>query len=369
MPPRAAVNIHNLSFKTSICTSCLRRDFSSTPAPQTRLRRQMFAWLQGPGESFRHPLPNSTNYLSAYNRQGKLLREGEDTPESTEDLRPFPLNKTFVSEAILSEDLRQEIWRRVQVEKKSVRTVSVELGVEMRRVGAVVRLVEVENQMREERKQLALPYARAIHEMLPTTPYSQSKVVRHESINDLPVHPLTDQQLFYPTSESRAFNRTDAGRVFSAATRLPDEQDVAQGGAAKQPWQDIQPEKVGKGKNEMDILKPADARIPHPHLIAFAKDQQELRGNDDEIKNRYTQRLEDDATSRAEARERKFAADEKRKTRVDTGRWQFVVTDVKVSRQGTGITGRGAASPGMRYGVPHEDRKKGQVKIPTRVEV
>lgn len=110
----------------------------------------MFAWLQGPGESFRHPLPNSTNYLSAYNRQGKLLREGEDTPESTEDLRPFPLNKTFVSEAILSEDLRQEIWRRVQVEKKSVRTVSVELGVEMRRVGAVVRLVEVENQMREE---------------------------------------------------------------------------------------------------------------------------------------------------------------------------------------------------------------------------
>lgn len=205
--------------------------------------------------------------------------------------------------------------------------------------------------------------------MLPTTPYSQSKVVRHESINDLPVHPLTDQQLFYPTSESRAFNRTDAGRVFSAATRLPDAQDVAQGGAAKQPWQDIQPEKVGKGKNEIDILKPADARIPHPHLIAFAKDQQELRGNDDEIKNRYTQRLEDDATSRAEARERKFAADEKRKTRVDTGRWQFVVTDVKVSRQGTGITGRGTASPGMRYGVPHEDRKKGQVKIPTRVEV
>lgn len=36
------------------------------------------------------------------------------------------------------------------VERKSVRTVSVELGIEMRRVGAVVRLVELERRMRQE---------------------------------------------------------------------------------------------------------------------------------------------------------------------------------------------------------------------------
>lgn len=110
----------------------------------------MFAWLEGPGESFRHPLPNSTNYLSAYDRRGKLLREGEDTKESRSDLQPFPLNNHFISESILSEPLRQEIWHRVQNEKKSVRTVSVELGVEMRRVGAVVRLVELENQIKAQ---------------------------------------------------------------------------------------------------------------------------------------------------------------------------------------------------------------------------
>lgn len=155
MPPRIATSIATgtYSFKSethSLSASCIKREFSSTPSTQTRLRRQMFAWLQGPGESFRYPLPNSTNYLSAYNRQGKLLREGENTPESREDLRPFPLNTHFVSESILSEELRQEIWRRVIVDRKSVRTVSVELGVEMRRVGAVVRLVEVENQMRKE---------------------------------------------------------------------------------------------------------------------------------------------------------------------------------------------------------------------------
>lgn len=110
----------------------------------------MFAWLEGPGESFRYPLPGSTNYLSAYDRRGKLLREGEDTKETQEDLRPFPLNTHFFSESVLSEPLRLEVWRRVQVEKKSVRTVSVELGIEMRRVGAVVRLVELERQMRKE---------------------------------------------------------------------------------------------------------------------------------------------------------------------------------------------------------------------------
>jgi hypothetical protein len=140
----------------------------------------MFAWLRGPGKNFQYPLPNSTNYLSAYDSRGNLLRAAQesekpkttanpDNPddaaledmadgdkdkklekETKEDLRPFPLNQHFVSESVLSEPLRQEIWKRVKVDGKSVRTVSVELGVEMRRVGAVVRLVEVERRMRAD---------------------------------------------------------------------------------------------------------------------------------------------------------------------------------------------------------------------------
>ena len=140
----------------------------------------MFAWLRGPGKNFQYPLPNSTNYLSAYDSRGNLHRAPERTErskttpnpdnsddtaleaaadgeskktlakETKEDLRPFPLNHHFVSESVLSEPLRQEIWKRVKVDGKSVRTVSVELGVEMRRVGAVVRLVEVERRMRAD---------------------------------------------------------------------------------------------------------------------------------------------------------------------------------------------------------------------------
>lgn len=114
----------------------------------------MFAWLDGPGENFRYPFPGSTNYLSAYDRRGKLLRKEPTEAATGVELRPFPLNAHFTSESVLSEPLREEVWRRVMVEKKSVRTVSVELGIEMRRVGAVVRLVELEKQMRRDVSQL-----------------------------------------------------------------------------------------------------------------------------------------------------------------------------------------------------------------------
>jgi hypothetical protein len=142
----------------------------------------MFGWLQGPGDNFRRPLGNSTNYLTAYDARGTLLRGrkeneppqasttdpaepdteaarqleaaaeevGEVNRETEDDLRPFPLNKHFVSQSILSEELQEEIWKRVQAQGKSVRQVSVEMGVDMRRVAAVVRLVEVEKRMKAE---------------------------------------------------------------------------------------------------------------------------------------------------------------------------------------------------------------------------
>lgn len=169
----------------SLCKSCLTRSFSSTPAASaeekaprqpTAHRRRFYQWLEGPGEVFRHPLPNSTNYLNAYDRSGNLLRaskrseaepssmpetadsialdaaaEDSEIPKETEsDLRPFPMNNHFISQSILSEELRNEIWRRVQEDGKSVRQVSAEMGVDMRRVAAVVRLVEVERRMRAE---------------------------------------------------------------------------------------------------------------------------------------------------------------------------------------------------------------------------
>ena len=142
----------------------------------------MFQWLDGPGAVFRNPLPGSTNYLNAYDDKGNLLRamqkgrkndddEGDnentgdmddlvgDTSqrqnlsgnkpiprESMSDLRPFPLNRQFRSQSVLSEELKNEIFHRVVTVGKGVKTVSAELGVEMSRIGAVVRLKSVENE-------------------------------------------------------------------------------------------------------------------------------------------------------------------------------------------------------------------------------
>lgn len=191
-----------------------------------------------------------------------------------------------------------------------------------------------------------------------------------ESINDLEQHPLTYPQIFYPTSESRAFNRTDAGRVFSGAPRLPDDQDIGQGGKpAQEPWQDNKPELIGRPGHVRAVLKPADSRIPHPHLIAREKDQLEGGLTAGEKRARYLDRLEQEEQRRKAARERQAIAEEKRKTRIDTRRWQFIVTEAQATRSGTGLDGRGTGSPGHRYGVPSQDRKKGAVKIPTKVEV
>lgn len=139
----------------------------------------MFRWLQGPGVAFKDPLPGSTNYLNAYDASGRLYRAleiararpadetasavpGEDEPgtslekniagdnelptETQQDLMPFPLNRNFSSQAVLSEELREEIWARVMLGRKSVKVVSAELGVEMNRIGAVVRLKTVEKE-------------------------------------------------------------------------------------------------------------------------------------------------------------------------------------------------------------------------------
>lgn len=47
-------------------------------------------------------------------------------------------------------------------------------------------------------------------------------------------------------------------------------------------------------------------------------------------------------------------------------RWDFKFQDISAEK--TGRDGRGRHAVGHRYGMPLEDRKKGQVKIPTSVE-
>ncbi|KZF22974.1 hypothetical protein L228DRAFT_247404 [Xylona heveae TC161] len=322
------------------------RDFSTSLQRSTGLRRDMFRWLNGPGAVFRDPAEGSTNYLSAYDREGNLNRrkrsarsddaEAENSSvqevpeEELIDLKPFPMNRNFISHNVLSEELREEIYSRVVTLGRSVRVVSAELGIDMNRVGAVVRLKTIEKEWQKEGKTLAKPYARAVMEMVPKTPYNPNNPIPHESINDLPVHSATMQQIFEPTSESRRFTREDAAKVFHPK------------------------------------LLPADKRIPHPELIELERERLESVPREERI-NRQRERLAKEAQLATWRKEKKEEY-ERKHTKViapKAGRWEFRFTDVSVDAAGK--DGRGPDGVGWRYGMPHEDRKRGQVKIPTSV--
>jgi hypothetical protein len=76
-------------------------------------------------------------------------KKGKDNKlpqETIPDLRPFPMNKFFRSQPVLSEELREAIYQSVVKEGKTVPLASIHYGVSNERVGAVVRLKQMEKQ-------------------------------------------------------------------------------------------------------------------------------------------------------------------------------------------------------------------------------
>lgn len=177
-----------------------------------------------------------------------------------------------------------------------------------------------------------MPYSKAVLEMLPTTPYVNTpgrRPIVHEPINDLIVHPATRQQLFVPVAESRRFTREDAGKAFD------------------------------------NNLLPADERIPHPELVKVVRD--ELHGYSNADRQRRAEERYRQASEEKNAVEQAKQQEELRSRKVvPQRRWDFVFKDVSVEDMGR--DGRSHKGVGWRYGLPHQDRKKGQVKIPTSVE-
>ncbi|KAI4716893.1 hypothetical protein E4T48_06931 [Aureobasidium sp. EXF-10727] len=359
-----------------------QRDFSQSSGQQfhasskndTRLRRNMFSWLNGPGRVFREPLPGSTNYLGAYDRSGNLMRlragaeqendqenkvdvsklndeekaqyEKEKEEKAAEDrnklpreraadLRPYPLNNDFRSQSVLSEELREEIYKKIVDEKFDLSTVSALFGVDMRRVAAVVRLKTIERNWASEGKKLATPYHDAILQMVPQTRFNRKlledpkKGITHESINDLPVHPYTRTQIFYPTSESRQFTRADAAKVFSPT------------------------------------LLPADERIPLPELIDIEKDAINNMPREERTA-RIRERTEKKLRAKQEKEQKQRQWEERNVKVVSNQRWNFRFQSISV--EDAGKDGRGRGGVGWRYGNPHHDREKGEIKLPTSVE-
>ena len=166
--------------------------------------------------------------------------------------------------------------------------------------------------------------------MLPQTPLrTRGTAVVHESINDLPVHPKTRRQLFYPVAESRQFTRDDAAKAFA------------------------------------DDLLPADKRIPLPNLVLSEK---LILDNvpQDERRKILSEKYERETAESAERDRKRKEWEARTQTIVPSRRWDFKFQ--YISAEKVGKDGRSQDAVGHRYGMPHEDRKRGMVKVPKSVE-
>ncbi|KAK6335929.1 hypothetical protein TWF730_003304 [Orbilia blumenaviensis] len=225
---------------------------------------------------------------------------------------PFPLNQMFHAHPVISTEFREEIVLRMKAER-SVRRISAELNCEMERVAAVIRLMEVERRWVEQNRPLCTEMQSRIHSMMPLTPYTPFP--RHESITDLPIHPSTNNQLFLSVPESMSFTRQHASEALG--------------------------------------LLPADVRMPHSELIEVERMKQAGVSIEDMVKVE-SEREEREMKEIKEKRERRERREGAGKV-VETERFRFRLKPAS------------AGSVGHRYGVPAEDRKRGVVKIPTRV--
>lgn len=183
--------------------------------------------------------------------------------------------------------------------------------------------------LRPQGKKLATPYSRAILEMVPTHNYPENRPrVPLEPFNEIHVHGYTMQQLFVPTSESRHFTREDAAKAFH------------------------------------HTMLSADDRIPHKELVQHRRRVHEgMRERESEVifkeEARKSQQNDEDRVKQAEEHEKRLTQT------VPTARFEFRFK--KMAVDDVGKTGRARSGVGWRYGFPYEDRKRDQVKIPTKM--
>ncbi|RDA88842.1 hypothetical protein CP532_5495 [Ophiocordyceps camponoti-leonardi (nom. inval.)] len=290
-----------------------RQPFSTTPCRSrtTRVRYQMMQWFKS--------------------AEGERLRTNEGGVQYVDGSKdqPFPLNPLFRSQPVLDNETREIIWRKVVKDGEAITAVSALMGVDVRRVAAVVRLKELERKYADQGKKMAVSYAEAVLSMLPKTSWREGKACPpHEPINEIHVHKNSMHQLFLPVSESRHFTRADAAEAF--------------------------------GRNLLSV----DKRSPQRLLIHMEREILSGEKRKDAFE-RFRERAWRKEKKYSEELDKRHEKKMKLMTSVQTRRVEYRFKQVSVDD--VGKDGRSMKGTGWRYGAPLQDRKRGIVKIPTTV--
>ncbi|KAK3898233.1 eukaryotic mitochondrial regulator protein-domain-containing protein [Staphylotrichum tortipilum] len=300
---------------------CSSKTESTKPPPQlTRVRRKFLDFLEHSSMLRKSKVLKEPTYLS---NNVVTRSEGEVVQRDM----PFPNNPYFRSQSVLSAVSRERVWSEVMEGGMPIKAVAAKYSVDVRRVTAVVRMMEIEKRWEREGKPLAYAYARSMGHLVPQ--HNVRAESKFEPINDLHVHSHTMQQLFVPTSESRHFTRADAARAFGehilppeARMRIPELVDMER--------------KIAQG-------------VPPP--VAGAEFIAAARESEQEIAARNFERAR---------------SKEARTVRVQTDRFEFRFE--KIDSEAVGPKGRSRTAVGWRYGVPLMDRRRAEVKIPTSMD-
>lgn len=137
MPPRvgtraplAAADALLLSSSSTTTTTTQQAcRFSTTPcrAKTSAARRKMFQWINnGYGET----IANSTMPVNMHGTPGVV----------------FPNNPLYRSEPVVNDPTRRLIYERATKDGQALKAIAAEMGLDVRRVAAIVRLKEAQNQ-------------------------------------------------------------------------------------------------------------------------------------------------------------------------------------------------------------------------------
>lgn len=106
----------------------------STTAHRSHFRNvqklKMRRWLREKGVEFKNADADRPRYLGR-------------------EYQPFPLNSTFASRPVLSEEAREAIYNDVVKNGMDIKSVSASYSVDIRRVAAVVRMMTIQRRMEE----------------------------------------------------------------------------------------------------------------------------------------------------------------------------------------------------------------------------
>jgi len=210
-------------------------------------------------------------------------------------------------------------------------------------------------------------------DMLPQTRYDEDTQTYHESTTDLPVHPDTQQQIFYPISESRQFTRTDAAKVFSP-TLLPADKRIQHASLLKDEslWTDAEDDPQDEDEDAFlnsisDIEEEAEqASKKFRDMIIKNNVDQDVERSREEIDPQVIEEMVNSIELSEEDLDQIEAGEEhvvENKSAVDTvkaRRWDFKFEHIEADN--VGRNPRDSRGVGWRYGMPHEDRKRGQNK-------